>query len=82
MDKRQQKLMEQAVNHPLRREIIRNGFQDSETVAQRLGIDRQVAKQHLTILKRVGVIKSRHKDHVSERVNRFRVNDYIKNEKE
>lgn len=72
MDKRQQKLMDIAVNHPLRREIIRKGYKDSETISQCLGIDITKAKQHLTILKRVGVIESRHKDHISERVNRVK----------
>lgn len=56
MDARQQKLVELARNNDIRAAILRNGYKDTETIAKCLKIDRNTAKQHLTILKRCGLV--------------------------
>ena len=68
MNKRQQKLLDTAKNHPLRRVILQNKWIDHETISQSLKIDRQDAKRHLTILKRCGLVTYRNEDLISERV--------------
>jgi len=68
MNKRQQRLLDTAKNHPLRRVILQNKWKDHETIAQRLNIDRQDAKRHLTILKRCGLVEYRKDVIISQRV--------------
>ena len=68
MDLGQQKLIAMARNNDIRATIIREGYKDTETIAQRLGISRQTAKQHLTILKRCGLVSYRNDFHISEMV--------------
>jgi len=68
MNKRQQKLLAAAKNHPLRSIILKNKWKDHETIAQSLNIDRQDAKRHLTILKRCGLVEYRKDVIISQRV--------------
>ncbi len=68
MNKRQQKLLDTAKNHPLRRIILQNKWIDHETIAQSLNISRQSAKQHLNVLKRCGLITYKNEDLISQRV--------------
>ena len=70
MDKRQQKLIQQARNNTIRAEIIRLNLKDHESIAQILNIHRQSAKQHLTILKRCGLISYRNTDLIPQGVSK------------
>lgn len=75
MDKRQRKLLKQAMEHKIRRAILDLGIKDSESAAQLLNIDRDDAKRHLTVLKRCGLVTYRNDNLVSEAV--FRANKHI-----
>jgi predicted ArsR family transcriptional regulator len=75
MDKRQRKLLKDAMEHKIRRSILDLGIKDSESAAQLLNIDRDDAKRHLTVLKRCGLITYRNDNLVSEAV--FRANKNI-----
>ena len=70
MDKRQQKLIQQARNNNIRAEIIRLNLKDHESISQILNIPRQTAKQHLTILKRCGLIQYRNTDLIHQGVSK------------
>lgn len=70
MDKRQQKLIQQARNNNIRAEIIRLNLKDHESIAQILNIPRESAKQHLTILKRCGLIQYRNTDIISQEISK------------
>lgn len=70
MDKRQQKLIQQARNNPIRAAIIKLNLKDHESIAQILNITRQTAKQHLTILKRCGLVKYRNTNIISQEISK------------
>lgn len=74
MDKRQRKLLKQARENEIRKSILNLGLKDSESVAQLLNIDRDSAKQHLTILKRYGLVTYRNENLLSQAVYRANKN--------
>lgn len=71
MDKRQRKLLKEAREHKIRKAILDLKIKDSESASQLLNIDRETAKQHLTVLKRCGLVTYRNENIVSQAV--FRV---------